>query len=211
MARSSMPSSVQHGSTSPRATSVGAVPPAVVDRLEVELGDERRLPGPATGRPRRGDGCGGRRGDRGPAAGRGRPTAAGGPGVGDHDQPVDVEVGGPAEPLGHRVRRAPSSPALRHSAAAASSSSALAAASRSQAPSSARTGLDERRRGGRGRPRRAGRAGRRRPPRAPARPAGRTRCASSLSSMFMTPPAAIRASRIRCISMLPDATVADTE
>ena len=95
-----MPSSVQHGSTRPSATSSA---PCVVDGRQLEFGHEagtrrRRGRPPCCGAPAKVT-----------AAQRGfeADQRAGRTGVGDHDQAVDVEVGWFGEPLGHRVRQGP--------------------------------------------------------------------------------------------------------
>ena len=179
------------------------------ERLEVELGDERRLAGRAGGRAGRGQAAApverhggprpveaGQRARRGPRRPRppARPTSS---------------VGGPAQPLGHRVGHGPVPGAA---AQGGGRLQLVVAAAGVEVPGAqlGEHGRHGRARGARGRPRPPARARRRRPPRAPGGPGGRTRCASSLRSMFIEAASRARASRIRCISMLPDATVADT-
>ena len=99
IARSSMPSSVQHGSTSPSATSPA---PVVVDCGQLELGDEgwtgRTLTDHSASRAGQSD-C--------RPAGLEACHRARRAGVGDDDQPVDIQVGRFGQPLGHRVRQRP--------------------------------------------------------------------------------------------------------
>ena len=98
-ARSSMPSSVQHGSTSPSATSpaplrsvsdsssaatnAGPVSTAADDRASHAVQSHCR------------------------PAGLDAADGACGPVVGHHDQPVDVEIHRPGQPLGHRIGQRP--------------------------------------------------------------------------------------------------------
>ena len=188
-ARSSMPSSVQHGSTRPRATSPA---PASSTRRERPEAPTRRACRPA--RRRRAAGwprCAARRGRRRPTAaaarrrrGRGRPGSR--RRRRRPARPPRRRAGAPA--ARRRGAAAAHHPALRHRAAAASSSSALPRGSRSQAPRSAST-LAAAPPSSPAAPG-ALRPARRRPrPRGPGGRCGRTRRPRRLRSVFTPPPA----------------------
>ena len=173
MARSSMPSRVQHGSTSAEGH-VGA-PVPVAERLEVERRPRRRTSAAGrVGGPGAVDRGRAVEGDRDPPPvepverrrGRGAPTTT---------KPVDLDArtgGRGARPPGTAP---PSSPALRHSAAAASSSSASGAGLEVPGAELGRAPGRPARAGATGRPRRLRPARRHRPPRRPGTPGARTR------------------------------------
>ena len=130
--------------------------------------------------------------------------------VGHDDETVDLQVGRPGQPLRHRVGTA-HHPALRHSAAAASISSSLPRGSRSHAPRLGQHGSHA------GPPGRSGlRHGRLHQLVATGGAERQLRPASVLQGLVgQVDPHDVasrdRAIRMRCISMLPEATVAETE
>ena len=201
-----MPSSVQHGSTRPRATSSAPRRRAARGRASR---DEGRLARRACEAGRGVAGCDGRRGHRDPpqvdAGDRRRPGAP----ASTTTQAVGVEVGRAGEPLGDRVG---DRPAARRCGTGRRPPRARRAArgSRSQAPSSSRTGCDERARAVAGS--RSARCTSSSPPAASSARRAMLAVLEGLVAEVDVHDAASsdRASRIRCISMLPEATVADT-
>ena len=211
MARSSMPSSVQHGSTSARARSSLPCSPASRRRAaRGRAGRRTRTSGASPSSAARWPGCGARRGGRPPSAGRCRRSPRPGAWSATTTSPSTSRSLGREQALGDGVRDGPAA------GAAAQGGGRLQLVGAARGIEVPRAELGE-------------------------RPAATRswRCAGSASARWTSssPPAAsnardawrpyslglvaqlgdhdaasrTRASRIRCISMLPEAMVADTE